>query len=184
MGGLGSKKKKKSTNAADTAGNACIIEAKGPPSSPSGFGNDRARGREGRSGELRPFPKSRSRETEGTGLTRPYTHPWEFGAGGDEDSFCQRRYLRWWDSAKGSLGGAREVLSSSAAEAAAARRGWISSVTPTQPSSAALPRAEGSRPPVTRPRRRRRAQGQAGRDQLPKCVGGVDTRKHRVRDKS
>ena len=31
------------------------------------------------------------------------------------------------------------------------RRGWISSVTPTQPSSAALPRAEGSRPPVTRP---------------------------------
>lgn len=31
------------------------------------------------------------------------------------------------------------------------RRGWISSVTPTQPSSVALPRAEGSRPPVTRP---------------------------------
>lgn len=50
----------------------------------------------------------------------PHTRPWEFGAGGDEDSFCQRRYLRWWDSAKGSLGGAREVLSSSAAEAAAA----------------------------------------------------------------
>lgn len=55
--------------ATDTAGSACIIEAEGPPSppsSPSGFGNDRARGREGRSGELRPFPKSQTRETEGT----------------------------------------------------------------------------------------------------------------------
>lgn len=45
-----------------------------PPSSPSGFGNDRARGREGRSGELRPFPKSQTRETEGTEASPCHTH--------------------------------------------------------------------------------------------------------------
>lgn len=44
-------------NAPDGAGSARIVGAEGPPSSPSGFGSDGARGREGRSGALRPLPR-------------------------------------------------------------------------------------------------------------------------------
>lgn len=63
------------------------------------FRNDWARGREERSRELHPLPRGQIGETE----EREVTPPWEFGAGGgrDEDSFCHRRYLWRWDSAKG-----------------------------------------------------------------------------------
>lgn len=72
--GLGGGVYGKRKNATDTAGSACIIEAEGPPSSPSGFREDRARGREGRSGELRPFPKSQTQETEGTEVSPCHTY--------------------------------------------------------------------------------------------------------------
>lgn len=108
--------------ATDIAGSACIIEAEGPPPPVPLPGLETTGPEEGRGGlgvtsvSQEPNPG----DGRNRGFPLPHTHPWEFGAGGDEDSFYQRRYLRWWDSAKGSLGGAREVLSSSAAEAAAA----------------------------------------------------------------
>lgn len=118
-------------------------------SSPSGFRSDRARGREGRSGELRPLPRGQTRETEGRKVPTP---PWEFGAGGYEDSFCQRKVPVAVGLCQGSLEKrGRSCLPPRRRRRQRRRRGWISSITPTQPPSAVLPRAEGSRLPVTRP---------------------------------
>lgn len=89
---------------------------RGSPSSPSGFRSDRARRREGRSGELRPLPRGQIRETEGRKVPTPDGN---LGLGGMRTPFISG----------GTCGGgtlprvsreAREVLSSSAAEAAAA----------------------------------------------------------------
>lgn len=118
---------------------------RGSPGFPSGFGSDGARKREGRSGELRPLPRGQTGETEerfppgNLGLRGGMRTP--FISGGTCGGGTLRRVAR----------GAREVLSSSAAEAAAAatRMDFLSHR--NSPSSSALPRAEGSRPPVTRP---------------------------------
>lgn len=131
-------------NAPDGAGSACITGDEGPPSSPSGFGCDGARGREGRSGVLRPLPRDqgdRRKRGSPTGI-------WGWGRGGLLLSaevpvavgFCE-----------GSLEERGRSCLPPRRRRQRRRRGWISSVTPTQPSCAALPRAEGSRPPVTRP---------------------------------
>ncbi|XP_037054223.1 protein SOGA3-like isoform X2 [Peromyscus leucopus] len=102
-------------------GTHALLKPRVPPSSPSGFGSDRARGREGRSGELRPLPKSQTRETGGTGASPGRAHTrGNLGLGARRTPFVSGGTWGWRDSAKGSLAGARAVLSSSAAEAAAA----------------------------------------------------------------
>lgn len=88
------------------------------PSSPSGFRSDRARGREGRSGELRPLPRGQIRETEGRKVrTPPPLVIWGWGG-------MRTPFVSVGTCGGGTLprvaGEAREVLSSSAAEAAAA----------------------------------------------------------------
>lgn len=102
----------------DGAGSACVNWGRGSPSSPSGFGSDGAKRREGRSGELRPLPRGQTGETDGREVPR-----WEFGACGGG---MRTPFISGGTCGGGSLRrvarGAREVLSSSAAEAAAATR--------------------------------------------------------------
>ena len=145
-------------NNPDGAARACVIGGEGPPVSLPGLGaTGPEKGRGGpesyvRSREARPGRQTEERFPHGNlglgGMRTPFISGGTCGGG------TLRRVAR----------GAREVLSSSAAEAAAAatRMDFLSHR--NSPSSSALPRAEGSRPPVTR--RRRRAQGPAGRDQL------------------
>ena len=62
--------------ATDIAGSACIIEAEGPPPPQFPFRVWKRPGQRkgGEVWELRPFPKSQTRETEGTEASPCHTH--------------------------------------------------------------------------------------------------------------
>lgn len=100
-------------------------------------------------------------------------------AGGAEDARRRRGYLWWGASPRGRGQRGRSCLPPRRRR----RRGWISSVTPTPPASVALPRAEGSRPPVTRPSPPRPGPGWAR--PTCQCEGGSPqekTARKRVQD--
>lgn len=135
-------------NVPDSAGSACIIDSKGLPVPLPGLGATRPE--EGRGG-LGSYVRSQEARSGRPKEERfPPMGIWGWGG-------CGLLLSAEVPVAAGLCEGSLEKNRRSCLpprrrrQRQRQRRGWILSVTPTQPSSAVLPRAEGSRPPVTRP---------------------------------